>query len=134
MTTLPRWRQIVSMSNPDGARLAVELLMADRERPDALLINDDNFVEPAVAGLVAAGVRVPEELTVVGHANFPLPPPKALPVRLLGYDQRAMLRAAIDLIDRCRSGETPSQSITLPPLWEEEVGVQYPEVRSQSGR
>jgi DNA-binding LacI/PurR family transcriptional regulator len=124
MTALPRWRQIVSMSNPDGARLAVELLMADRERPDALLINDDNFVEPAVAGLVAAGVRVPEELTVVGHANFPLPPAKDLPVRLLGYDQRAMLRAAIALIDCCRSGEKSSQLVTLPPLWEEEAGVQ----------
>jgi DNA-binding LacI/PurR family transcriptional regulator len=134
MTTLPRWRQIVSMSNPDGARLAVELLMADRERPDALLINDDNFVEPAVAGLVAAGVRVPacgescrtEDVAVVGHANFPMPPSKALPVHLLGYDQRVMFRAAVDLIDRCRSGEKVSRSITLPPLWEEEAGAAKP--------
>lgn len=67
-------------------------------------------------------MRVPEDVAVVGHANWPLPPAKHLPVRLLGYDQRSMLRAAVEVIDRWRAGGKPPDSGTLPALWEEEVG------------
>ncbi len=124
MFTHSRWLQLATMNLPTAARQAAEILMADREPPDALLITDDNYVEPALAGLVAAGVRVPDDLAVVGHANYPLPPAKTLPIRLLGYDQRAMLHAAVEIIDRCRAGETPPATVTLPALWEEEVGKQ----------
>jgi DNA-binding LacI/PurR family transcriptional regulator len=73
--------------------------------------------------LLAAGVRVPDDVAVVGHANWPMPPAKTLPVRLLGYDQRAMLRTAVEVIDRWRAGEKPPDAVTLPALWEEEVAV-----------
>ena len=129
MISHPRWTQLVDMRRPDGARHDVELLMHDRERPDALLINDDNFVEHALAGLAASGVRVPawgepgrtEDVAVVGHANFPLAPTKILPVRLLGYDANLMLRTCVDLIDRQRRGEQVPGETLLPALWEEEV-------------
>ncbi len=121
LETRPRWLHHVSINRPDETCRIVDLLMADRERPDALLVEDDNFVEPALAGLVAAGARVPEDVAVVGHANFPLPPAKTLPIRLLGYDQRAILRAAVEMIDRCRAGEPPPETTTVPALWEEEL-------------
>ncbi len=117
------WRQFGSMRNPLAARHAVELLMHGRERPDALLIEDDNFVEQAVEGLLAAGVRVPEDVVVVGHANFPLPPQKRLPIRLLGQDVEAALCRAVAMIDQCRRGEVAPDTVSNPPLWEDEVGV-----------
>ncbi len=124
MVSHRRWRQFVSLRNAKGATNAVELLMNDRERPDSLLVEDDNFVEQAVAGLAAAGVRVPDDVAVVGHANFPVAPSKLLPMRLLGYDANLFLRTAVDLIDRQRRGEKVPQETKLPALWEEEVGSQ----------
>ncbi len=121
MVSLPCWTQFGSVQKPKAARHAAELLMRDRERPDAMLITDDNFVEDALAGLVAAEVRVPEDVMVVGHANFPLPPKKRLPIRLLGQDLGAALRAAVDLIDRERRGGTAADLVMIPAQWEEEV-------------
>lgn len=121
MASCSRWLQFVSMTNPGGARHAVELLMNDRERPDALLIDDDNFVEHALAGLVAAGIRVPEDVAVVGHANFPIAPAKPLDAQLLGFDIGATLRTCIGIIDRWRQGSNPPAITMLPALWENEV-------------
>ncbi len=120
METRPRWRQLASIRNPDTARLIAELLMHDAERPDALLVNDDNFVEPALAGVAAAGVRVPEELAVVAHANFPWTPSLALPARLLGYDTGEVLGTCLDYIDRRRRGEDLARCRVVKPLWQEE--------------
>ena len=127
-----RWRQLVSMRKPEGASLAVEMMMHDSKRPDALLVEDDNFVEQALAGLAAAGMNVPDEVAVVGHANFPVAPAKVLPVRLLGYDVNLLLRTCVDLIDRQRAGEQVPGKTVMPMLWEEEVGaVKPPVVRGQ---
>ncbi len=125
MVSHRRWHQFVSLRNSEGASNAVELLMNDRERPDALLVEDDNFVEQAVAGLVAAGVKVPDEVAVVGHANFPVAPSKMLPMRLLGYDANLMMRTAVALIDRQRAGEQVLRETKLPALWEEEISGQW---------
>ncbi len=121
MISHPCWTQYVNLRRPEGARHAVELLMRDRERPDALLVEDDNFVEHALAGISASGVRAPEDVAIVGHANFPAPPAKLLPVRLLGYDVNAVLQTCVDLIDRQRRGERVPGLTVLPALWEEEV-------------
>lgn len=120
LTSHPRWRQTASLRYPDGVRRSVELLMHDAERPDALLVADDNFVEPAQAGLAACGVRVPEDVIVVGHANYPLPPAKSLPVRLLGHDMSEVLRVCVRLIDDWRRGVEPPAITSLSPIWEEE--------------
>ena len=49
------------------------------DRPDALVITDDNLVPAATAGVLAAGRRVPADLEVVAHANFPHVTPSAVP-------------------------------------------------------
>ncbi len=121
MVTQPRWRQFATTTLPEAARHAAELLMHDREPPDALLVMDDNYVEAAQAGLAAAGVRVPDDVAVVGHANYPTPPAKMLPIRLLGYDHCAILESCIGLIDNWRAGTAAPVDAFVPALWEEEV-------------
>jgi len=122
--TMPsRWRHTVSSGNFQAARNLIELLMHNRpeERPDGLIIADDNLVEHCMAGLVLAGVRVPDDVAVVAHCSFPYPPPSVLPVKRLGYDIGEMLRTCIDVIDRQRRGETVPRETVLPALFEEEL-------------
>ena len=99
------------------ARQVVMALMrtAPSERPDALIITDNNLVEYATAGLLAAGIRVPDDLTVIAHTNFPWPTPSYVPVIRLGFDVRELLAACFDSIDRQRHGETP-EAVTRIPL------------------
>lgn len=117
------WRQIVPFHEPRAIRNCVQLLMygAGAQRPDGLVIADDNFVEPAMAALMAAGVRLPDDVEVVAHCNFPWPPTALLPVKRLGYDIRAALQTAVDLIDRQRRGEQVPEETKMPALLEEEL-------------
>ena len=123
LTIPPHWRQILSQAFPPAIRHCVRLLMygAGAERPDGLVIADDHYVEDAQAALVIAGVRVPQDVEVVTHCNFPWPPPAVLPVTRLGFDIRATLRTAMNLIDRQRRGETVPGLTQMPALFEHEL-------------
>ncbi len=102
------WLQSVSQSAPSSARRCMWLLMdtARPERPDGLIITDDNLVESATLGLKEWGVRVPEELLIVAHCNFPWLPRTHVGVEWVGYDARHVLRTALEDLhrQRCKSG------------------------------
>ena len=119
----PYWMQLASLHEPAFSRNCIHLLMRDgqRERPDALVIADDNMLEHATAGLVAAGVRVPEDVEVVAHCNFPWPTSSVLPVKRLGFDSRQVLRRCIESIDRQRGGEAMPGPMYVPAVFEDEL-------------
>ena len=104
------WLQSVYLRDHVNARYLVQLLMRCEEKPDALLIADDNLVERTTAGLLEAGIRVPQDLEVVAHCNYPWPPETHLPVQFLGYDARQILEASLESLDRQR------QNMAVPPL------------------
>ena len=116
MEMRPCWWQRLDMDQAEAARERVHLLMhAGRsERPDGLIISDDNHVEAATAGLVDAGVRVPDDLTVVAHANFPLPTRSYVKAKRLGFDCVRLIHLAVDSIDAQRRGLPHPQFISVP--------------------
>lgn len=93
------------------------------DRPDALLVTDDNFVEPVTDGLRAAGVAVPEEVLVIAHFNHPCWPKARVPVRWLGCDCVAVLRQARALIDAQRRGDSVGTLTMVPAVWGEDVKI-----------
>jgi len=114
------WRLPV---NPSGTTRIVRLLMQlpPNERPNGLVIADDNLVEHALAGLITARVQVPDDVAVVAHCNFPYPPPSVMPITRLGFHIGQGLRACLNLLDRQRRGEAVPKRTTLPALFEEEA-------------
>ncbi len=114
--------QTVDATTPQAARNCVHLLLHDpQHRPDALIVTDDNLVEYASAGLVAAGVRTPQEVAVIAHCNFPWPTPSVVDVQRLGYDARAVLQTCMEQIDQRRRGLPPPLVSPLRPIFEEEI-------------
>lgn len=93
------------------------------DRPDALLIHDDNLTEHAMAGLMTAGVKVPKDLEVVTHCNYPAPAPTSLPMKRLGFDCRLFLRKCIEVIEMERKGQTPPSLTLIPAIFEEELDI-----------
>jgi DNA-binding LacI/PurR family transcriptional regulator len=123
MATAPYLLQGVSHHTPEWARNCAHLLLNDgqRERPDGLLITDDNLVEHAMAGVVTAGARVGDGLDVVGHCNFPWPTPSVLPIRRLGFDAGEVLRTCLDAIDRRRRGERVEPMTRIAARFEDQA-------------
>ena len=124
MTSRPQWQQGCTLENTYAAGQIAHLLFAARgdEVPDALIISDDNLVEHACGGLIAAGVRVPQDLDVIAHCNYPCPAPNVLPVRRLGFDCARIMRQCIEIIDTGRRGGHVPERTLIPAQFEEELG------------
>ena len=115
------WVQAVYHVRPEWSEQAARLLFSknNNELPDGLIIADDNMVEAASTGLVAAGVRVPEDVEVVAHCNFPWPAPSVLRLKRLGFDANQVLRTAMDWIDKESRGEEHPEFTRIAARFEE---------------
>jgi len=93
----PRWSHAIHIDNAEAAVNLMRLLLHGDEanRPDALLITDDNLTEYVLAGVLAKGLSVPDDLLIVSHANFAIKPRPLIPVTYLGYDTKEILSAAV---------------------------------------
>lgn len=83
------YRAVNALPTDSGAvRVAVYHMMrqTDGHRPDALLVTDDHMVEPVTAAIRDAGVAAPDDVLVIGHCNYPLPPTHHVPVTFIGFD------------------------------------------------
>lgn len=109
ITVHERWLQIVPHELPDATRNNVLMLMhpGGDERPDGIFVLDDNLAESASSGLVETGTRVPQDVAVVSHCNFPWLTPSVLPVQRVGFDTQQILAEALRVIDLQRQGQTP---------------------------
>jgi DNA-binding LacI/PurR family transcriptional regulator/DNA-binding transcriptional regulator YhcF (GntR family) len=120
----PYWMVPVAWSpSLRSASYGIQTLMnlEGDKRPDGLIIHDDNLTQHAVAGLLAAGVRVPEDLQVVTSCNFPLAPSSALPLTHLGFDSRVVLERCLESLEMQRRGETPLPVTRIQPVFENEL-------------
>lgn len=123
LTTRSQWLLQASAIHPASATAIVELLL-DRpadQRPDALLITDDNLVDMALAGIVRAGVRVPDDLVVVAHCNWPTDRASVLPTLRLGFDADDLLERCVGMVRALRRGDDVPEMTPLPALFEHEL-------------
>ena len=123
LATEPYWWQPVEIGAPTTASSQAHLLMNpnQRVRPDALIIANDNLVEPAMQGLSAAGVSVPGDIEIVAHCNFPLTTPSPAPMRRLGFNVRQVLQAFLDTIDCQREGRAAPAQTKISAVFEDEI-------------
>lgn len=130
LDTQQRWLQAVAAPQADWAANMTAAMVhgAMDDRPDALIVTDDNLVPAATAGVATAGRRVAApgeprrtgDLDVVAHANFPHVTPSAVPAQRLGFDARQVLTVAMDRLHQLRRGEdTPAT--TWVPLMDEQA-------------
>jgi len=130
METRPYWLHPINMAAPESARGIAHLLtrLPADDRPDALVVTDDNLLDHVLAGLLAAGTRLPEELAIVAHCNFDGTSTSALPLARLGYDARRVLAACIDLVNTQRRGVNPAALTPIPAqfAWEIDPPAEEP--------
>ncbi len=118
------WNQQVDLHTPSCATNLMELMMhkEQSDRPEGLIITDDNLVEPALNGIFAAGIYVKKNLKIVAHCNFPRNMNSTGFIQWLGYDIRQVLLSALSTVDEKRKGITPAP-ILIPALFEHELNT-----------
>jgi DNA-binding LacI/PurR family transcriptional regulator len=124
LETRDHWIQTLPFdSPPECARQLAMLLMhsSQTERPDGLVIMDDNLVEAVTGGLVLAGVNVPNDLDVVGHCNFPWPTDSVLPIKRLGFDAHQVMNACINCLIEVRRTGREAMNKQIAPVFEDEL-------------
>ena len=118
----PDWFQAAGLSEPDWAIPLTRLMMRGEgeERPDCLIVTDDNLLPPVSRSLEELGLSVPDDLHLVAHCNFPWPTPGAEGAVRIGYCMSDCLHALMRQIDAQREGEEPEPVIRIPAYHESE--------------
>ena len=99
---MPHLLQAANLQSPQSVNNLVRLLARDSE-VDTLIIADDTLIEHAQAGLVAAGVNVPEDLLLIEQCNWPWPVPSVLPSTRIGFDITELLDQCMKLLDTVKN-------------------------------
>ena len=86
-----------------GARIAA---MDAAARPDGIITTNDHMGCGVVHGLVHAGVRVPEDIAVIGYDDIEFASIAAVPLSSIRQPAREMGRQAGELLLRHIAGET----------------------------
>jgi hypothetical protein len=117
----PQWTLVMPGTSPGGARNLMRLLVSEtqRERPDGLIITDDNLVSSALAGALDEGISVPDDLRVVAHCNWPGTPPPISATRL-GFSAAEVLDAALSMASALRASRMTNTQVAVRPVLEQD--------------
>lgn len=113
ITVPPAWR-LTTGHPPIGGVAIAQLLMSlpKKQRPDGIILVDDDITEPVTRGILQSGNYDPSIL-VLSHANYPVLPQTAFPIEFIGYDLEAVLRAGFQMILSMRMNRPTERIIRI---------------------
>ena len=122
LETRPEWIQAAPEKYIEAVVNLVKLLMSQssENRPDTLYITDDNLITLVQSTLIEIGVRVPEDVKLICHYNFPDKSDTVLPVKKIGYDVRDILNKGVDLVKDYYAGGS-ARSVMVNGKFDSEI-------------
>ncbi len=125
MQTRFEWFHGIDPLRPTWSSRVAALLarLPQADRPDALIIGDDNLVSQTMSGLMRGrnGMDLPQDIDVVAHANFPWVTPSPVPITRVGFDVNQIVRTCVESIDLQRRGEHPPAKTRITPILESDI-------------
>jgi LacI family transcriptional regulator len=95
---------------------AMQRLLALKERPDAIFCYNDLTAIGAIQATIAAGLRVPEDIAIIGCGNMPYNDYLRVPLSSVDHGTTELGRIAGELaLELVNSPEQPPKSILVPP-------------------
>jgi LacI family transcriptional regulator len=103
-------------SMTDGAMAGRDLIAGD-DRPQAVFCSNDMLALGVLQAATEAGLRVPEDLAVLGYDDVPFAAGAAVPLSSVGQDIRRMGREAARLLraEAAQGTEHRHESVVLEP-------------------
>ncbi|MCC7368684.1 MAG: LacI family DNA-binding transcriptional regulator [Chloroflexi bacterium] len=100
----------------EAATEATGKLLGRRRRPTAIFAYNDLMAVGALVAIRAAGLRVPEDISLVGHDDILYAPYLQVPLTTVAQPTREMAETAARLlVARVRGDTAPHRRIVLPP-------------------
>jgi DNA-binding LacI/PurR family transcriptional regulator len=94
-----------------------EIWASSERKPDGLLIADDMLFSDARAAVADLGIRVPEDLMIVSHANRGMWFPASFPVTRIEVDPDACAQAMGTVLVDLLEGRAPAAKKMEAPFW-----------------
>ena len=102
---------LISDRNEEGA---LQPLTLPEKRPTAIVCNSDWSARWLIDQLKQQGLRVPEDISIVGFDDFNYVPATLPALTTYRVDQRAMCRIVVQLVtERCAGDRKPFARITV---------------------
>ena len=89
--------------------------LAPDERPDAIVATNDLLAAGIVHGLLSSGLRVPDDVAVVGYDDIEFASFAAVPLTTIRQPARDMGRRAGELLLECIAGDTTPTAVVFEP-------------------
>lgn len=80
-------------------------LLDKLERPDALLVTDDDICSGVLRAILQRGIKLPSELKLISYTNRGVRLPYHLSVTRFEFDSKIMVQRAVEIMDMLLSGE-----------------------------
>ena len=106
-------RHVITSNDLAGGRRAAADMVAAKALPDAILAHHDDLAAGLVSGLRAAGVRVPEDVAVVGYDDGDLADALGLTTVRQPFVESGELACTL-LLDRLSGPSRAVQHVNLP--------------------
>jgi LacI family transcriptional regulator len=95
---------------------AMQKLLALKERPDAVFCYNDMTAIGAIAAVTGAGLRVPEDIAIIGCGNMPYNDYLRVPLSSIDHGTAELGRIAGELaLELTSHPEQPPKNILVPP-------------------
>ena len=111
---VPRERVVYTGFDPAGGRAAAEQILAGGSVPDAIFATNDFAAIGAFGVLRDKGIRVPDDVALVGYNDTPLAEGGAVPLTTIRSPMHEMGRQGVGLLLEVLAGRSP-ESILLEP-------------------
>ncbi len=121
------WAQSIHIHSAWSAVNVVKLLFKLRKEdiPDGIYVADDNLTSHVIEGIRESGKKIPGDIVVSSHSNFPATFDHPDTVKLFGFNVNQMLRESLNLIDMKNRGEKLPPSVKLKSCSDDEFEKAY---------
>ncbi|ALU73437.1 LacI family transcriptional regulator (plasmid) [Rhodococcus erythropolis R138] len=113
---VPSDRIVYSGFDPAGGRSAIEELLALGSLPEAIFATNDFAALGAFGALRDRGIRVPDDVAMVGYNDTPLAEGGAVPLTTVRSPMHEMGRRSLGLLIDVLAGKNPEPVLLEPEL------------------
>lgn len=113
--SVQNWKEGVYRADLDSAREFISRIPEGKDRPEAIYAFNDDYALPLLTALREKGLRIPEDIAVLGTDNSEFSPISCPKLTTIQMDQKSLGYRAVALMNNLISGDELDEEFMTPP-------------------